>query len=65
MIDERLGANKMRAQGRPDGPCLTPSFIRTMTVGSGVSPDLLTPGMAGALAGSSFDLPPVGTFTPP
>jgi len=36
-----------------------------MTVGSGVAPDLLTPGMAGALAGSSFDLPPVGTSTPP
>jgi len=36
-----------------------------MTVGSGIAPDLLTLGMAEALAGLSFDLPPVGTFTPP
>jgi hypothetical protein len=34
---------------------LTPSFIRTMTVGSGISPDLLTLGMTKALAGSSVD----------
>ena len=44
------------------------SSIRTVTVGFGISPNLLTPPSARrALAG--FDdrspLPPVGTFTPP
>jgi len=54
------------------------SFIRTMTVGPGIRPDLLTPGAGnsrtGALAGLSWqpvvmtgagDLPPVGNRTPP
>ena len=49
------------------------SFIRTMTVGSGIGPDLLTfprQGRRKALAGSSHgtgpgDLPPVGSCTPP
>ena len=47
------------------------SFIRTMTVGSGISPDLLTPtpvsNQSRALAGSpsQIGIPPVGNFTPP
>jgi hypothetical protein len=48
------------------------SFIRTVTVGSGIGPDLLTFRLAAeALAGSSRpfggdrNLPPVGNFTPP
>jgi hypothetical protein len=44
------------------------SFIRTVTVGSGIQPDLLTFTQAyEALAGSGnfFPLPPVGSFTPP
>src|ERR1700761_4631240 len=52
----------------------TSSFIRTLTVGSGFSPDLLTPYRhvldigARGLAGSRFraaGIPPVGNFTPP
>jgi predicted amino acid dehydrogenase len=53
----------------------TSSSIRTMTVGSGIAPDLLTPVIknledAGArgLTGSRFrvaGIPPVGNFTPP
>jgi hypothetical protein len=47
------------------------SFIRTVTVGPGIQPDLLTlePAKAShqALAGSCVDaqIPPVGNFTPP
>ncbi len=44
------------------------SFIRTVTVGSGLGPDLLTlPFDRQALAGSvpCSTLPPVGIFTPP
>jgi hypothetical protein len=49
------------------------SFIRTITVGSGIQPDLLTfmrvcwHTAYEALAGSGnfFPLPPVGSFTPP
>ena len=44
------------------------SSIRTVTVGFGVAPNLLTPPIARrALAGSGnrSPLPPVGTFTPP
>jgi hypothetical protein len=44
------------------------SFIRTVTVGSGIGPDLLTSRrMSGALAGSfpCGNLPPVGNRTPP
>ncbi|TDR80328.1 hypothetical protein DFP86_105192 [Paludibacterium purpuratum] len=42
------------------------SFIRTMTVGSGIRPDLLSLARQ-ALAGSPAfaSLPPVGSFTPP
>ncbi|BAN22184.1 putative uncharacterized protein [Caballeronia insecticola] len=42
--------------GKTDMTICTSSLIRTMTVGSGVSPDLLTPRMmlARALAGSWF-----------
>src|SRR5690606_16372806 len=47
----------------------TSSFIRTMTVGSGIAPDLLTP-IAMWRTGRSrachmSGLPPVGSFTPP
>ncbi len=45
------------------------SSIRTVTVGSGISPDLLTPCTQGAgpLAGwwRKSHIPPVGNFTPP
>src|SRR6516162_1156283 len=44
------------------------SFIRTVTVGFGIAPNLLTPPIARrALAGfgDCSPLPPVGTFTPP
>ncbi|MBB4050797.1 hypothetical protein GGR20_000415 [Devosia subaequoris] len=42
------------------------SFIRTMTVGSGITPDLLTSRPLGALAGLALlPLPPVGNYTPP
>ncbi|ANS85512.1 hypothetical protein VSVS12_01745 [Vibrio scophthalmi] len=57
----------VRNRGKPAGDlvCLLFSLIRTMTVGSGISPDLLT-SKHRALAGSSKkDIPPVGTFTLP
>jgi len=45
------------------------SFIRTLTVGSGVTPDLLTlSSLLGSQALAGFEvspLPPVGSFTPP
>src|ERR1700730_5020755 len=44
------------------------SSIRTLNVGFGIAPNLLTPSIARrALAGSGdrSPLPPVGTFTPP
>jgi hypothetical protein len=47
------------------------SFIRTVTVGPGIQPDLLTLRLAKAshqaLAGSCVkaEIPPVGNFTPP
>ena len=43
------------------------SFIRTVTVGSGIRPDLLTIRIAEALAGSHGNpcLPPVGNSAPP
>ena len=56
------------------GSAMPSSFIRTMTVGSGIGPDLLTlrqrvrgtRRLPKALAGSSLgDLPPVGNCTPP
>ena len=45
----------------------TLSFIRTVTVGPGISPGLLTPLAAErALAGSCVvAIPPVGNFAPP
>ena len=51
---------------RPTGSLLSP--IRTLTVGPGITPDLLTFEFAPkALAGfqHSADLPPVGNFAPP
>ena len=43
------------------------SFIRTMTVGSGIQPDLLTfPENPESARGLKLSLlPPVGSFTPP
>lgn len=43
------------------------SFIRTMTVGSGITPDLLTlrPKAEGARGLGVAALPPVGSFAPP
>jgi hypothetical protein len=62
----------MPEMARPNGHArrqrrLVPfSFIRTLTVGSGVAPDLLTSRVSGALAGLALlPLPPVGNFTPP
>jgi hypothetical protein len=56
-------AAKLRAASRPF------SFIRTLTVGFGIAPNLLTlPPLRGkkALAGlGEGPLPPVGNFTPP
>src|SRR5690606_23729707 len=53
--------------------CIVLAFspVRTLTVGSGISPDLLTPACGrtacGALAGSARNraIPPVGNSTPP
>ncbi|GAB1594534.1 hypothetical protein PAGU2638_02130 [Lysobacter sp. PAGU 2638] len=56
------------AHARKAEACMrTPSsFIRTVTVGSGVRPDLLTLRIAKALAGSRVSrLPPVGSSAPP
>lgn len=49
---------------------LLSSFIRTITVGSGISPDLLTPSWQSARSGArglpeSIGIPPGGNFTPP
>ncbi len=42
------------------------SFIRTVTVGSGIAPDLLPFTRVKALAGSRQSrIPPVGNFAPP
>jgi hypothetical protein len=42
------------------------SFIRTLTVGSGIVPDLLPFTEVKALAGSRHcRIPPVGNFAPP
>lgn len=42
------------------------SFIRTVTVGSGLAPDLLTsPHEERSRAPRHAGIPPVGTFTPP
>ena len=57
------GGNHAQAASADSGPAQagslmsSSSFIRTLTVGSGVSPDLLTPGQAGALAGSACNRP--------
>ena len=59
------------ARGSHDAISVLSSFIRTVTVGSGISPDLLTPtpvsNQGRALAGSpsQIGIPPVGNFTPP
>lgn len=43
------------------------SLIRTVTVGSGIAPDLLTPSKPKGARGlaATRRIPPVGTFTPP
>jgi hypothetical protein len=61
----RCGAN---ARGKAVDSAI--SFIRTVTVGFGLAPNLLTPprhGAGRALAGSCdcSPSPPVGSFTPP
>jgi len=61
------GARTRRCQRRKHAI----SFIRTVTVGPGFAPGLLTPpnprGAQRALAGSRAEarIPPVGSFTPP
>src|ERR1700745_1372789 len=57
---------------KDDAACVRQIFpfssIRTVTVGFGIAPNLLTPPIARrALAGfgDRLPLPPVGTFTPP
>ncbi len=47
------------------GPVIRFSFIRTITVGSGIAPDLLTLSLTGARGLEHMLLPPVGTFTLP
>jgi hypothetical protein len=73
-VSFRLPLQDLRADERANDPndlgrALSPfSLIRTVTVGSGVTPDLLTlPRSEKALAGFETwaSLPPVGTFTPP
>ena len=65
----RSNASFIRAEGGRKRSLTSFSFIRTLTVGSGIAPDLLTlPSPSGdqALAGLEFPpLPPVGNFTPP
>jgi len=60
---------KAHGAARPLGNGRSPSsFIRTVTVGSGIEPDLLTfRPKPEALAGSfpCGNLPPVGSFAPP
>ncbi len=48
-------------------PILSLSSIRTMTVGPGIAPGLLTPRRTGAARGlrGLAPLPPVGSFAPP
>ena len=47
---------------RATWPATPLSFIRTLTVGPGITPGLLTPGI---WPGRSRAIPPVGNFTPP
>ncbi len=72
----REGLHKVGAAGRPKStPATYPlSSIRTVTVGFGIAPNLLTPYRAArALAGfdrtfgepMACSSPPVGNFTPP
>jgi len=67
MVVLRNAKNAVKARAHAAGrQRARSSFIRTVTVGSGIGPDLLTLRLAQALAGSSLrDLPPVGTSTPP
>jgi len=66
-----MSEKRPKAHGveRPQGNVRSPSsFIRTVTVGSGIEPDLLTSRpKPEALAGSfpCGNLPPVGSFAPP
>ncbi len=64
-----LDVSRRREDGSTWGKATAASSsIRTVTVGSGISPDLLTSFRGeGALAGSPdyAGIPPVGIFTPP
>ena len=63
------------SDGCTKGECCAISFIRTMTVGSGISPDLLTlwaltrpQALAGCCSPDHMawlQIPPVGNYTPP
>lgn len=67
-IVEAKNAARHEATHASPGDARKPSsFIRTVTVGSGIAPDLLTFRVAEALAGSRGmpRLPPVGNRTPP
>ncbi len=54
-----IGRQKQRLAHKPR--LINASFIRTMTVGSGIKPDLLT----SPPEERSWAIPPVGTSTPP
>ncbi len=74
MALQRCGQPK-KAQSTPYAECCAISFIRTMTVGSGFAPDLLTlantqarQALAGCCQNHVYQfcqIPPVGNFTPP
>ena len=56
----------LRLSRRVNAPAVHFSFIRTVTVGSGFPPDLLTPPRGGrSRLSPNRGIPPVGTFTPP
>ncbi|BBD09971.1 uncharacterized protein DFE_3245 [Desulfovibrio ferrophilus] len=66
--DLRAHLRQSAAIRREAGPARS-SSIRTVTVGSGISPDLLTSlpdeESARGLPGHKAGIPPVGTSTPP
>ena len=76
--DLNQGARKPVAQRRAKAQCCNKrrarfSFIRTVTVGSGIAPDLLTlqstkkapQALAGSCTPVKPQIPPVGSFAPP
>jgi len=69
--DQNQGTRNNGAHANPREAPQPFSFIRTLTVGFGIAPNLLTHFPAShlgkkALAGLGYPpLPPVGTFTPP